>query len=50
MKERFDTLGIPNIITRNTDRTLTDSERINIIESAYGRHMTMMEAQNERPV
>ena len=36
IKERLDTLDIPNIITRNTDRTLTDDERVNIIESAYG--------------
>lgn len=46
MKERFDTLGIPNIITRNTDRTLTDSERINIIESAYGTDKNVIVLSN----
>lgn len=36
MKERLDSLGIENIVTRNTDRTLSDDERVNIIESSFG--------------
>ena len=36
IKERLDTLGVPNIITRNTDRYLSDDERRNIIESSFG--------------
>ena len=36
LKERLDSLGIDNIITRNTDRTLSDDTRTNIITSAFG--------------
>lgn len=36
MKERFDELGIPSKLTRNSDETLTPTERINRILSAYG--------------
>ena len=36
IKGRLDDLGIENIVTRNTDRTLTDEERVSIIETAYG--------------
>jgi len=36
IKQRLDDLGIDNIITRNTDRNLSDDERVNIIESTYG--------------
>ena len=36
IKGRLDDLGIENIVTRNTDRTLTDDERVSIIETAYG--------------
>ena len=36
IKQRLDDLGIENIITRNTDRTLTDEERVRIIETMYG--------------
>ena len=46
IKERLDTLGIPNIITRNTDRSLTDDERINIIESAYGTDKNVIVLSN----
>lgn len=46
IKERLDALGIPNIITRNTDRVLTDDERINIIESAYGTDKNVIVLSN----
>lgn len=46
IKERLDTLGIPNIITRNTDRTLSDDERVNIIESAYGTDKNVIVLSN----
>ncbi len=46
IKDRLDTLGIPNTITRNTDRTLSDSERINIIESAYGTDKNVIVLSN----
>ena len=36
IKERLDSLGIENIVTRNTDRTLSADERVNIIESSFG--------------
>ena len=36
IKGRLDDLGIENIVTRNTDRTLTDDERVSIIETTYG--------------
>ena len=36
IKERLDQLGISNIITRNTDRDLSDSERVSIISSFLG--------------
>ena len=46
MKERLDALGVPNVITRNTDRTLSDDERINIIESAYGNDSNVIVLSN----
>ncbi len=46
MKERFDALGIPNAITRNTDRTVSDSERINIIKSAFGSNNDVIVISN----
>lgn len=46
IKDRLDTLGIPNIITRNTDRALTDSERLNVIESAYGTDKNVIVLSN----
>ncbi len=36
IKERLDQLGISNIITRNTDRNLSDSERVSVINSFLG--------------
>ena len=35
MKDRLDDLGIESIVTRNTDRTLSDDDRISIITSAF---------------
>ena len=46
IKERLDTLGIPNIITRNTDRTLSDAERVSVIESAYGTDKNVIVLSN----
>ena len=36
IKERLDQLGIPNTITRNTDRNLSDAERASVINSFLG--------------
>ncbi len=46
MKERLDDLGIPNIITRNTDRTLSDNERANVITSNYGNEKDVLVLSN----
>lgn len=46
IKERLDALGIPNIITRNTDRTVTDEERVNIITSAFGNDSNVIVLSN----
>lgn len=46
IKERLDDLGIPNIITRNTDRNLSDDERVSIIESAYGNDKSVIVLSN----
>lgn len=46
IKERLDTLGVPNVITRNTDRALSDSERVNIISSAYGNDKNVIVLSN----
>ena len=46
IKGRLDTLGIPSIITRNTDRFLSDSDRINVIESAYGNDTNVIVISN----
>ncbi len=46
IKDRLDALGIPNVITRNTDRTLSDIERVNIIESAFGNDSNIIVLSN----
>ena len=46
IKERLDQLGIENIITRNTDRYLTDDERANIISSAFGNDSNVIVLSN----
>ncbi len=46
IKERLDALGVPNIITRNTDRALSDDERVSIIESSYGNDNNVIVLSN----
>ena len=46
IKERLDDLGISNIITRNTDRNLTDEERVSVIESLYGNDNNVIVISN----
>ena len=46
LKERLDSLGIDNIITRNTDRTLSDDARTNIITSAFGNDVKTIVISN----
>ena len=46
IKDRLDALGIPNVITRNTDRTLSDAERVSIIESAFGNDSNVIVLSN----
>lgn len=46
IKERLDTLGIPTIITRNSDRNVSDQERQSIIESAYGNDKNVIVLSN----
>ena len=42
IKERLDALGIENIVTRNTDRFLSDDDRVNIISSAFGNESNVI--------
>ena len=42
IKERLDALGIDNIVTRNTDRSLSDDDRVNIISSAFGNESNVI--------
>ena len=46
INERLDALGIKNIITRSTDRNLSDEERINIINSVYGNDKNVIVISN----
>lgn len=46
IKERLDNLQIENIITRNTDRTLSDDERANIINTTYGNDKNVIVLSN----
>ena len=46
IKSRLDDLGIPNIITRNADRTLTDDERIRIIQTTFGNDKNVIVLSN----
>lgn len=46
IKERLDQLGISNIITRNTDRYLTDDERAQIISTAFGNDSNVIVLSN----
>ena len=36
MYNRFRELGVPVVITRNTDKTLTRNERLNIMRNSFG--------------
>lgn len=36
MYNRFNELGVPVVITRDTDRTLTRSERLNTMNNSFG--------------
>lgn len=46
IKERLDALGIENIVTRNTDRFLSDDDRVNIISSAFGNESNVIVLSN----
>ena len=46
LKERLDDLKIENIVTRNTDRTISDDERVNIITSAFGNDKKVIVISN----
>lgn len=46
IKERLDALGIPNIITRNTDRYLSDTERSSIIKNTFGNDKNVIVLSN----
>ncbi|MGM9879015.1 MAG: LysM peptidoglycan-binding domain-containing protein [Bacilli bacterium] len=46
IKDRLDDLGIENIITRSTDRTISDEERVNIITSAFGNDKNVIVVSN----
>ncbi len=46
MKDRFDELGIPSILTRTTDETITPSERVNRILNAYGNSPNVLVISN----
>ena len=46
IKDRLDDLGIENIITRSTDRTISDDERVNILTSAFGNDKNVIVVSN----
>lgn len=46
MKDRFDELGIPSVLTRSTDETLTPEERVNRILNAYGNNSSVLVISN----
>ncbi|NLA33869.1 MAG: LysM peptidoglycan-binding domain-containing protein [Tenericutes bacterium] len=46
MYERFKELGIPVVITKTTDETLTREERINRVMSAFGRNPNVILISN----
>ncbi len=46
IKNRLDDLGVFNIITRNTDRTLSDDDRVNIITSSFGNDSNVIVLSN----
>ena len=46
MKDRFDELGIPSKLTRDTDETLSPSERVNRILNSYGNSPSVLVISN----
>ena len=46
IKDRFDELGIPSKMTRTTDETVSPSERVNRILSAYGNSPSVLVISN----
>lgn len=46
MKKRFDELGIPSILTRNSDETISPSERVNRILNSYGNNSDVIVISN----
>ena len=46
MKERFDELGIPSKLTRDTDETITPIDRVNRILNAYGNNSDVLVISN----
>ena len=46
IKDRLDDLGIENIITRSTDRDISDDERVNILTSAFGNDKNVIVVSN----
>ena len=46
IKDRLDDLGIENIITRSTDRDVSDDERVNILTSAFGNDKNVIVVSN----
>lgn len=46
MKKRFDELGIPSVLTRNSDETISPSERVNRILNSYGNNSDVIVISN----
>lgn len=46
MKKRFDELGIPSTLTRNSDETISPSERVNRILNSYGNNSDVIVISN----
>ena len=46
IKDRLDDLGIENVITRSTDRDISDDERVNILTSAFGNDKNVIVVSN----
>lgn len=46
MKKRFDELGVPSVLTRNSDETISPSERVNRILNSYGNNSDVIVISN----
>ena len=46
MYDRFKDLGIPVIMTRTEDITLTPTERVNKVKSAFGNYQDVLVISN----